>query len=370
MSSDSSEAKPPAGTDPAGPSAAPPRTIKHRRALLVGCALLLTALCVWLVRYWTHGRFIESTDDAYLQADQVNVASRVAGFVEQVYVRDNEPVTAGQPLARLDERDPRARLEQALAQVEQGKAAIAQARAQIDQQHAQIAELRAQVEVTRSQALLADKQVERYSGLVKAGAETDERYDQLRQSRDQSHAQVRRDAAAVLAAERTIETYTAQIQQAEAQIDQARAQAQRAQVDLDATVLRASINGRVGDKTVRIGEYIQPGDRLMTLVPVQDVYLVANFKETQIGHMRIGQPASVAVDALDGHKIEGKLESFSPGTGAQFALIPPNNATGNFTKIVQRVPVRIKLHTADNVRSLLVPGLSVTVDIDTSGARR
>jgi len=358
---------PPAGADPARPAAVQPEAPRRRWALLIAGVILLSALSAWLMRYWTHGRFIESTNDAYLQADQVNVASRVAGFVEEVYVRDNEAVIIGQPLAKLDERDPRARLEQALAQAQQANAAIAQVRAQIGQQHAQIAELRAQLEVSRTQSRFADKQVERYTGLVKAGAETDERYDQLRQSRDQSHAQIQKDAAAVLAAERTIETYTARIQEAQAQIEQAQAQARRAQVDLDATLLRASINGRVGDKTVRIGEYIQPGDRLMTLVPVHDVYLVANFKETQIGHMRIGQPASIAVDALDGHEIHGSVESFSPGTGAQFALIPPNNATGNFTKIVQRVPVRIRLHTPDNLRGLLVPGLSVTVDIDTGG---
>jgi membrane fusion protein (multidrug efflux system) len=364
-----SEVSTPPATAPNSP-AAPGITPKHRRLLLVAGALLVAGLSAWGVRYWSHGRFVESTDDAYLEADQITVTSRVPGFVEAVYVRDNESVVAGQPLVKLDERDPRSRLEQALAQVDQAKASIAQSRSQIGQQQAQIAQLSAQLRASRSQADFSNEEVQRYSALVKAGAETHERYDQLRQNRDQSQAQVQRDAAALLAAQRLIGTYAAQIQQAEAQIEQYQAQARRAQVDLDATLLRASVNGRVADRTVRVGEYVQSGNRLMSVVPVENVYLVANFKETQIHRMRIGQAASVAVDALGGRRIEGTIESFSPGTGAQFALIPPNNATGNFTKIVQRVPVRIELRTAEDLRRSLIPGLSVTVSVDTAGVRK
>lgn len=350
---------------PAGASLKDPR---RRRWMFAAGTLLSLALVIWVVRYWTHGRYVESTNDAYLQADQVNVTSRVAGFVEAVFVRDNESVTAGQPLVKLDERDPRSHLEQALAQVDQAKASIAQSRAQIGQQQAQIAQLQAQLRASRSQADFASTEVERYSDLVKAGAETHERYDQLRQNRDQSQAAVQRDTAALLAARRLVDTYSAQIKQAEALIEQYLAQARRAQVDLDATLLRASVNGRVGDRTVRVGEYIQTGNRLMSVVPVEKVYLVANFKETQIKRMRVGQAARVVVDALGGLPIDGTIESFSPGTGAQFALIPPNNATGNFTKIVQRVPVRIELHASEEVRRSLIPGLSVTVSVDTAEA--
>lgn len=318
--------------------------------------------------WWTQVRFVQSTSDAYLQADQVTVSSRVAGFVDQVLVADNQSVHAGQPLVKLDEREPRARLEQALAQVEMGRAGIAQAVAQLRQQDAQIVQAQAQLESARSQERFAERQVARYAPLAAAGAETGERYDQIRQNREQAHAQAAQSAAAALSAERQIETLQAQIRQGQAQIERAQAQARQAQVDLDATLVRASIDGRIGDKTVRVGEYVQPGTRLMSVMPVAELYLVANFKETQIGLMRAGQAAVVRIDALDGWKFHGTVESFAPGTGAQFALIPPSNATGNFIKIVQRVPVRIRINLGPEVGKILVPGLSATVAVDTGSS--
>jgi membrane fusion protein, multidrug efflux system len=142
-----------------------------------------------------------------------------------------------------------------------------------------------------------------------------------------------------------------------------------AQLDVDHTLIRASIAGRVGDKTVQVGQYVQPGTRMLSIVPVQAIYVVANFKETQLGGMRAGQHASVEVDALDGRRLDAVIQSFAPGTGAQFALLPPENATGNFTKIVQRVPVRLQLQADDATLARLVPGLSVTVAVDTHQAR-
>ena len=144
----------------------------------------------------------------------------------------------------------------------------------------------------------------------------------------------------------------------------------QAQADLGTTTIRSSIAGRIGDRTVRVGQYVQPGTRLMSVVPVDQVYLVANFKETQIGLMRAGQPATIEVDALSGSTLHGTVESFAPGTGAQFALLPPQNATGNFTKVVQRVPVRIHIDAGPEARRVLVPGLSVTVTVDTLGAKQ
>ena len=170
------------------------------------------------------------------------------------------------------------------------------------------------------------------------------------------------------AAERQAETLKSQVAQAQAQLEGAKAAARSAQINVGDTVLLATIAGRIGDKTVRVGQFVQPGVRLMSIVPVNEVYLVANFKETQIGRMRVGQHAVVKIDALGGKAIDAVVDSFAPGTGAQFALLPPENATGNFTKIVQRVPVRLKLEAPADVRDHLIPGLSATVRIDTSRA--
>jgi membrane fusion protein (multidrug efflux system) len=161
----------------------------------------------------------------------------------------------------------------------------------------------------------------------------------------------------------------AQIQQAHAQLDASLAAADQSKLDTDDTLVRSTIAGRVGDRTVRVGQYVQPGTRLMTIVPVQDVYLTANFKETQIGLMRVGQPATIRIDALPGADLHGTVDSFSPGTGSQFALLPAQNATGNFTKIVQRVPVKIRIAAGPETRKVLLPGLSVNVDVDTRSAR-
>jgi membrane fusion protein (multidrug efflux system) len=336
-------------------------------ALVVVAAGLLVLAAIWFIHYWTRGRFVESTNDAYVQADQVTVATRVSGFVDQVLVQDNQSVQAGQPLVRVDDRDPRAKMEQALAQVDQGRASVVQAQAQIRQQEAQIAQSEAHLSGAKTKAKFAERQAARYAPLAASGAETAEKYDQMRQNGDEADVTIAEDRAAVLAAKRQIDTLKAQILTANAQIEQAQAQVRQAKVDLDATLVRASIDGRVGDKTVRVGQYVQPGTAMMTVVPVQNLYLVANFKETQRGRMRAGQPATIKVDALGGKALHGVVESFSPGTGAQFALFPPNNATGNFTKVVQRIPTRIRIDASPQARKVLAPGLSATVSVDTYG---
>ena len=168
---------------------------------------------------------------------------------------------------------------------------------------------------------------------------------------------------------RRIGTYLAQIRQAQAQAQGARAQLAAANVDVGAALIRAAVDGRIGNKTVTVGQYAQSGTRLMSLVPLTKLYVTANFKETQIGLMRVGQPATIEVDALHGIKLRGRVQSVSPGTGSQFSLIPASNATGNFTKIVQRVPVRVAIEATPEARRLLVPGLSVSVTVDTIGAK-
>jgi membrane fusion protein, multidrug efflux system len=343
-------------------------TRRRTRLLAIG-AVALTAGVVWGVRWWTVGRFIESTDDAYLQADSVTIAPKVSGYVAEVYVADNQAVTVGQPLVRLDRRQYQAVLEQANAAIAARKADIERGAAELLQQQANIAQARAQLQGARSAETHAIEEVKRYEPLVATGAETNEKLADLVNARNQAAATVAADIAAVQAAERQPATTQAQIEQARAQLQSAEASFRQAQLDTQDTIISSTLAGRVGDRTVRVGQYAQPGTRLMTIVPVQDVYLEANFKETQIGLMRAGQPATIHVDALSGTDLHGTVVSFSPGTGSQFALLPPQNATGNFTKIVQRVPVRIHIDAGEETRAVLVPGLSVTVRVDTRSGR-
>ena len=350
---------------------APGRRLTPRARVLLAAVLLAVVVIggLWAADWWFVGRFIESTDDAYLQADSVTVAPKVSGYIVQVYVADNQTVSAGAPLVRLDSRHYQAALDQLTATTAARKADIARGEADLLLQRANIAQARAQLEGARTNESYALSQIRRYEPLVSAGAETGERLAELRNAHNQAAATLEADKAALQSAEQQIGSTQAQILQARAQLEAAAASAESARLDAEDTVVKSSIAGRVGDRTVRIGQYVQPGTRLMTIVPVQDIYLEANFKETQIGLMRAGQPATIHIDALSGADLHGTVASFAPGTGSEFALLPPQNATGNFTKIVQRVPVRIHVDAGEEARKVLVPGLSVTVKVDTRSGR-
>ncbi|MFC4275493.1 HlyD family secretion protein [Achromobacter aloeverae] len=355
---------------PPPPAASRPRPASRRRlALLAGAGLAVLAGAAWLGHWWLVGRYFESTDDAYLQADAMTVAPKISGYVAEVYVADNQTVKVGDPLLRLDDGTYRATLDQAKATIAAREADLARAQAALRQQQASLEQAQAQQRVARLNAQHAEDEVRRYRPLAASGAETSERLANLVNTRDQAQATLAANTAAVAAAQAQLAVTAAEIDQARAQADAARASARQAALDLQDTVVRASQPGRIGDRSVRVGQYVQPGTRAMTVVPVQNVYLVANFKETQIGRMRVNQPVTLHVDALPGTDLHGVVDSFAPGTGSQFALLPPENATGNFTKIVQRVPVRIRIDTGPATRSLLLPGLSVTAEVDTRGAR-
>jgi membrane fusion protein (multidrug efflux system) len=317
------------------------------------------------IRWLVYGRYIESTDDAYLRADTVTVAPRVNGYIDQIYVVDNQTVKAGEPLVRIDLRNYKAVLNQQDATVDARAADIKAAANQVTQGQATVEQAEAQLVGAHANAKFARDEADRYKSLRDQGVETDERYAQAVNERNQTAAAVLGAQANVKVAERQLDTLRSQMNQVRAQLEAAKATAHTAHLNLDDTIVRASIDGRVGDKTAQLGQYVQPGTRLMSVVPVQDVYLVANYKETQVRRMKVGQKATVKVDALGDEEIPGVLVSFAPGTGSQFALLPPENATGNFIKIVQRVPVRIKLNPPEDIAPRLLPGLSVSVDIDT-----
>ncbi len=345
------------------------RNPRVRAILLVALALVVIAGIAWFARYESYGKYQQSTNDAYVQADAVTVSPKVSGYVDKVFVADNQTVKAGEPLLQIDARDYDAQAAQSRAQIDAANANAAGVRAQIGEQQAAIARARADLAAARTDAAFARNEVARYQPLAATGAETRERLSQLKNQAAQADAKVVAAEAALASAERRVGTLQAQVKQALAQGEGARAQLAAANTNVGATLIRAAIDGRVGNKTVRQGQFVQAATRLMTLVPMQGLYIDANFKETQLGLMRIGQPVKVSVDALPGVEIPGRVTSVSPGTGAQFSVLPPQNATGNFTKIVQRVPVRIAISPGPETRALLVPGMSVDVSVDTRSAK-
>ncbi len=315
-------------------------------------------------RYWTVGRFLETTDDAYVKADHTVIAPKVSGYIAEVLVQDNERVAAGQPLARIDDRDFRVALAQAQADLETAEAAIRNLDAQIVLQRSLIEQEKADVAASEVALAFAQKDNARYSNLMQTGYGTTQRAQQAEATLGQAQAKLRGDRAALVAAGDKVTVLTTERGKAEAQRDRSRSALDQARLNLSYTVIAAPIDGVVGARSLRVGQYVQTGAQLMAVVPLQAVYVVANFKETQLTHVHAGQPVEIAVDGFPGVELKGHVDSLSPASGLEFALLPPDNATGNFTKIVQRIPVRIVLDPG-RLSGLLRPGMSVEPTIDT-----
>ena len=334
-------------------------------AIATGAIALIGGVALY-IDYFTHGRFVQTTNDAAIQADQVVISSKLAGYVRSVAVAENQPVGAGAPLLDIDPVDYQVRVASAEAGI-----AAAQAAGQTnlaEQAEAGAARDQAQAALRSAQAGLdfAERELARFRPLVASGAEPDSALSQLLANRDKSLAEVSAQRAALRQAGLRIATLSTRQGESAAQADTARVQRTAAASDLAATHIAAPLAGRIANKSVRVGQFVQPGTRLMTVVPTDAAYVVANFKETQVGLMRPGQSAKIRVDALPGVVFHGRVDSITPGTGANFSLIPPQNATGNFTKIVQRVPVRIAITAGPAARKVLLPGLSIEVEVDTS----
>ena len=308
-----------------------------------------------------------STDDAYVKADSTIVAPKVSGYIGAVLVHDNETVKAGQVLARIDDRDLATALTQARAEVAAAAAAVRNLDAQINLQGAEIDQAKAAVVATEASLTFAQSDADRYRDLSRTGAGTAQRAQQTMSQRDTLAAELVRDKAGVTAAERRTAVLSTARDQASAQADRARALAHQAELNLGYATIAAPVDGTVGARTLRVGQYVTAGTQLMAVVPLNATYVVANYKETQLAGVRDGQPAEVEVDGLPGMRLKGHVDSISPASGLEFALLPPDNATGNFTKIVQRIPVRIAI---DDARSagLLRAGMSVEPVIDTRTA--
>jgi membrane fusion protein (multidrug efflux system) len=343
-----------------------PRRFSGRLLLALGVAVVLIAAAgAYGRQYWTVGRFLQSTDDAYVEADSTIVAPQVSGYLSGVLVADNQPVKAGQPLAKIDDRDHVAALDQAKADVATAQADIANVTAELQQQQAVIAQARATVAVDQADLTYAEQQNARYGDLANRGAGTVQMAQQALSKLDIARATLTRDTAAVTAAEQQVAMLEAQLAKATAALQHSQAAQQQAQLNLGFTDIVAPIDGVVGNRSLRIGQFVQAGTQLMAVVPLAAVYVVANFEETQLADIRAGEPVDIVVDTYSGATVKGHVDSVAPTSGQEFALLPPDNATGNFTKIVQRVPVKIAIDANDPLRGNLRPGMSVTATVDT-----
>ena len=318
--------------------------------------------------YWTVGRYLQSTDDAYLKADYTTVAPKVSGYIAEVMVRDNQRVEAGQVLARIDDRDFRAALDQVRADVEAADASIRNLDAQRALQQSVIDQSRAAIAATEASLTFARQDNARYRDLMKTGFGTVQRAQQADATLREKTATLARERAGLVAAQKKIDVLATERLKAEAQRDRNAAAERQAQLNLSYTTIVAPVDGTVGARSLRVGQYVQAGTQLMAVVPLQAVYVVANFKETQLTDVRPGQKATVRVDGFPNVTLRGHVDSLSPASGLVFSLLPPDNATGNFTKIVQRIPVKIMLDDR-SLTGLLRPGMSAVPTIDTRAAR-
>lgn len=314
--------------------------------------------------WWMDKQRYETTDNAFVQADTVTVAPLVDGYVAEVLVNDNETVHPGQVLVRIDPVTIRARLAQAEAEAQALEAGVRQVDDKVRLEQAMIAQRSAAVEAARAEAGLAQAELNRYGQLASQGWVSAQRAQTARAAEQQANAAVSQAAAALEAERRSAASLGSARAQSVAQAEAARAAVEQARIDLTRTEVRAPSAGVVGARSVRTGQYVRPGAALMSVVPLSDSYVVANFKETQVARLRIGQPVEIHADAFGKQTIKGKVESFAPATGAEFALIPVENAVGNFTKIAQRLPVRIAVDRSQPLAGALRPGLSLKVKVD------
>jgi membrane fusion protein (multidrug efflux system) len=339
--------------------------ISRKQLSLAGAALMIGIGAAWYGdHWWTVGRFIETTDDAYVGGDVTVIAPKVAGLIAEVAVTDNQTVHAGDLLAKLDDRDYRAALVKAVAAVAGQQAALANLEANRRLQEAVIAQAEAELTATAAEIARTRYDVDRYRNLAHDQFASVQRFQQAEADYQKAIAADARARAALDAAQRQLAVIDTQKQQTTAALAGAIADRDTAQLNLGYTELRAPIDGTIGNRSARVGAYASVGAQLMSLVPAHGLWVDANFKENQLARMRSGMPVTIEADVLPGETFTGRVASLAPATGAVFSLLPPENATGNFTKIVQRVPVRVQLDDGAATLGRLRPGLSVTASVD------
>jgi membrane fusion protein (multidrug efflux system) len=341
-----------------------PPLLKRLVLALVVIAALIAAVFYGL-HWWTTGRFIESTDDAYIGGDVTVIGPKVSGYITELKVIDNQFVHAGDLLVKIDDRDYLATLHKAEGAIAAEEALLANLQATEQLQQAVIGQAKAGIDATSAETVRSRDDNVRYKELASRSAVSLESAQRADATFKTAQANGAKAQASLLAAQRQLDVIATQKQQARAALMQARAERDLAQLNVGYTELRAPIDGVIGNRRARVGAFAGAGTQLLAVVPASGLWVDANFKEDQLAEMLPGQPVSIHADVLPGWVFHGHLDSLAPATGAQFSVLPPENATGNFTKIVQRVPVRVRLDAADNTLGKLRPGLSVTAEVDT-----
>jgi membrane fusion protein (multidrug efflux system) len=353
----------PANDDPVSSTEKSKRS--RKRIVLGGAVVALLAAGAWYGHhYWTVGRFMVETDDAYVHADFAIVAPKITGYVAAVPAVENQAVRAGDPLVVLDDGDYRDALSLAQSQLASGQAAIARIDSQTAAADAATLQARARVDAAAAQVRQAEADLHRYQNLAQNDVASAQRLEQAEAASAAAVASLAEAQAGVTSAQANRDVIVAQKAEAEATLSGLAASRDRARRDLDATMLRAPFDGTIGNLSVAVGDLVAPGKRLLAVVPLSAVYVEANFKETQIAELTPGTKVHLAFDAFPGREVEGTISGVAPASGAQFSLLPPENATGNFTKVVQRVPVRVAIPADVAAQGWLRPGLSVTASAD------
>jgi membrane fusion protein (multidrug efflux system) len=315
--------------------------------------------------WWTNGRFMVSTEDAYVQADITILSAKVSGYVQSVAIQNNQAVKAGDLIAKIDDGDYRFALQSAKDKLATQQSAITRIGRQIEAGRASVAQAQAQIAAAQADAERAESDYARQQQLARSDYTSRAALENAKATRDRAAANVQSAQAALAAARANVDVLAAQQTEAQRVAAEQQTAVEKAERDLSFTEIRAPADGVIGNKAIEVGTYVQPGARLAALVPLTSVHVDANFKETQLASLKPGQKVQIEVDAFPDAEIVGTVESVSPASGAVFSLLPPENATGNFTKIVQRVPVRVAVSPDVAQQGLLRPGLSVVVDVDT-----
>ena len=349
------------------PAAAPAKPRPRIARIAIPFALAIVA-AVWGTHWWTVGRFVEDTDDAYVGGDVTVIASKVAGYVQTVNVADNQVVHRGDLLVKIDDRDYRAAVAKAEAAVAAARALLVNLDATGQLQRSVIAQANAGVAAADAESTRARLDDSRYQDLASRSAVSLESAQRAQATAQTAQAGKDRAAAAQQGAQRELDVIASQRQQAQAALAQAEAELDAAGLNLSYTELRAPVDGVIGNRRARAGAYATSASQLLVVVPSHGLWIDANFKEDQLEHLRVGQAVEVHADVEPDRAFKGHVVSLAPATGAQFSVLPPENATGNFTKIVQRVPGRIVLDGKDGDLDLLRPGLSVKASINTKAS--
>jgi len=342
----------------------PKRSLKRPAGILA--LIAIAGAAGWYGYYWSKtGRFMETTDDAYIGGNTTALSPRVSGHVDAVLVGDNQHVTAGQLLVRLDDRTFRTALDRAEASVREQQASLDNLHAQSDMQASLVKQAEADLEAKKAAADFTEIDAVRYKNLASQSTGTEQNAQKAVMADMQAKAAVNASQAGLTAARQEIQVLNTQITQAQSALEGAKLDVETARLNLGYTEIRSPVDGYVGNRAAQVGAFVSDGSYLLSVIPDKGLWIDANFKEDQLAVIKSGQPVTVVADIYPGHDLKGTVTSIAPATGATFSVIPPENATGNFTKIVQRVPVRVTLDDASLKDQVLRPGLSTTVTVNT-----